>query len=92
MNNHREMPEVAWYLIQCKPRQENRAGEHLARQGFESFSPTTRVEKLHAVNGEATGAAYVSRLPLRKNKSPGQLECTSFDPQCIARRQFLRPG
>ena len=48
MNNHREMPEVAWYLIQCKTRQMNCAGEHLAHQGFECFNPSIRVEKLHA--------------------------------------------
>lgn len=29
----------AWYLIQCKPRQDERALEHLSRQGFEHFCP-----------------------------------------------------
>lgn len=48
MNNHREMPEVAWFPIQCRTRQENRTGEHLAHQGFECFNPRSRVEKLHA--------------------------------------------
>jgi len=28
-----------WYLIQTKPRQEARAEEHLARQGFECYRP-----------------------------------------------------
>lgn len=49
MNNHREMPEVAWYLLQCKPRQNNRAGEHLARKGFKCVNPIFRASKLHGV-------------------------------------------
>ena len=32
---------VNWYLIQTKPRQEARAEEHLARQGFECYRPLT---------------------------------------------------
>ena len=35
-----------WYLIHCKPRQEQRARENLERQGFECFRPLRRVEKL----------------------------------------------
>jgi transcriptional antiterminator RfaH len=35
-----------WYLIHCKPRQEERARENLERQGFECFRPLRRVEKL----------------------------------------------
>jgi transcriptional antiterminator RfaH len=31
-----------WYLIQTKPRQEARAEEHLARQGFECYRPVTQ--------------------------------------------------
>ncbi|WP_150301460.1 transcription termination/antitermination NusG family protein [Pseudomonas profundi] len=48
MNNHREMPEVAWYLLQRKPRQVGRAGEHRAHQGFECLEPSLRVDELHA--------------------------------------------
>lgn len=48
MNNHREMAKVARYLIQCRTRQLNHAGEHLAHQGFECFNPNIRGEKLHA--------------------------------------------
>lgn len=46
MNTQKDLHDIAWYLIQCKPRQENRASEHLVRQGFECFSPTLRVESL----------------------------------------------
>jgi transcriptional antiterminator RfaH len=35
-----------WYVIQCKPHQENRALENLARQGFSCYLPTLTVEKL----------------------------------------------
>ncbi len=35
-----------WYVIQSKPRQENRALEHLRRQGFTCYLPTLAVEKL----------------------------------------------
>ncbi len=46
MNTQKDLHDIAWYLIQCKPRQENRAREHLVRQGFECFSPTLTVESL----------------------------------------------
>jgi len=42
------MPDIAWYLIQCKPRQDGRALEHLSRQGFECFGPTLSVESIKA--------------------------------------------
>ena len=35
-----------WYLIHCKPRQEERALENLERQEFECFRPIRRVEKI----------------------------------------------
>jgi len=44
MNNQRELADAAWYLLQCKPRQDARANEHLGRQGFECFHPTMHVE------------------------------------------------
>lgn len=34
-----------WYLIHCKPRQEQRALEHLERQGFECYEPWRPVER-----------------------------------------------
>ncbi|MBB3104275.1 transcription/translation regulatory transformer protein RfaH [Azomonas macrocytogenes] len=44
MNRYEELPEEAWYLVQCKPRQEARALEHLDRQGFECFYPSVGIE------------------------------------------------
>lgn len=41
-----ETPASAWYLLQCKPRQDARAQEHLDRQGFECFAPTIAREAL----------------------------------------------
>jgi len=36
-----------WYLIQTRPRQEARAHEHLANQGFEVFYPRLTVARLN---------------------------------------------
>lgn len=35
-----------WYLLYCKPRQELRAQQHLANQGFNSFLPQISLQKL----------------------------------------------
>lgn len=43
------MPDATgkqWYLIQCKPRQDLRALEHLERQGYHCLLPTHHVERL----------------------------------------------
>lgn len=39
-----------WYLLQCKPRQDFRALEHLENLGFECLLPTHHVERLR--NGQ----------------------------------------
>lgn len=36
----------SWYLVQCKPRQDERAEEHLLRQGYTCYRPTLRSERL----------------------------------------------
>lgn len=36
----------AWYLVQCKPRQDERAEANLDRQGYEYFRPLCRRERL----------------------------------------------
>lgn len=48
MNTRMELPEIAWYLLQCKPRQDFRAHEHLTRQGFECFNPSVPLQTLKA--------------------------------------------
>ncbi len=35
-----------WYLVQCKPRQDERAEENLQRQGYECSRPACRRERL----------------------------------------------
>ena len=37
--------ELRWYLIHCKPREDERALENLERQGFECFRPARLVER-----------------------------------------------
>jgi len=39
-------PTDLWYLLYCKPRQELRAQQHLANQGFNSFVPQITMQKL----------------------------------------------
>tara|TARA_R110002020_G_scaffold350210_1_gene563612 strand:- start:23478 stop:23969 length:492 start_codon:yes stop_codon:yes gene_type:complete len=43
-----KLPDIAWYLLQCKPRQDFRAHEHLTRQGFECFNPSIQLQTLKA--------------------------------------------
>ncbi|MCP1647234.1 transcription/translation regulatory transformer protein RfaH [Pseudomonas nitroreducens] len=42
--------EKRWYLVQCKPRQDFRALEHLQHQGYECLLPTRQIERLR--NGQ----------------------------------------
>lgn len=37
---------TAWYLVHCKPRQDERAEEHLARQGYCCYRPRLPRERL----------------------------------------------
>lgn len=39
-------PQNAWYLIQCKPRQDERAEENLLRQGYTCYRPHHTRERL----------------------------------------------
>ncbi|SDK05028.1 transcriptional antiterminator RfaH [Pseudomonas indica] len=38
--------DKSWYLVQCKPRQDERAEEHLTRQGYACYRPHCRRERL----------------------------------------------
>lgn len=42
------LPARNWYLLQCKPRQDARALEHLERQGFECYAPVYQVQTISA--------------------------------------------
>jgi len=48
VDRHTESPAKAWYLLQCKPRQDGRAQEHLLRQGFECFAPVLAAQTICA--------------------------------------------
>lgn len=48
----------AWYLVQCRPRQEERALEHLRNQDFRCFLPRYAREKIRA------GRRTISEEPL----------------------------
>ena len=52
-----------WYLLQCKPNQQKRAEEHLTNQGFETYSPEIRAERIirrqRIVRVEAVFPGYV---------------------------------
>lgn len=48
MDRHTETPDGSWYLLQCKPRQDGRALEHLRRQAFECFAPTFTAQRMRA--------------------------------------------
>ncbi|MHC8387664.1 transcription/translation regulatory transformer protein RfaH [Pseudomonas sp. MDT2-39-1] len=52
-DHHPATPQKsAWYLVQCKPRQDERAEEHLTRQGYECNRPVCRRER--TVRGQRT--------------------------------------
>ena len=40
--------ELHWYLIHCKPREDDRALENLERQGFHCFRPVRQMERRRA--------------------------------------------
>lgn len=56
-------PPSAWYLVQCKPRQDERAEENLRRQGFICYRPQHSRERL--VRGQ--------RLLVEESLFPGYL-------------------
>lgn len=40
-----DFDDTGWYVLQCKPREEQRALEHLGNQGFTAFAPTCLVRR-----------------------------------------------
>lgn len=46
MNSSQESAGRAWYVVQCKVRQEERAEENLLRQGYVCYHPKLRCERL----------------------------------------------
>ncbi|AYC31447.1 transcription/translation regulatory transformer protein RfaH [Pseudomonas cavernae] len=46
MNSSKENTGKAWYLVQCKARQDERAEENLLRQGYVCYRPKLKRERL----------------------------------------------
>jgi len=46
-----------WYLVQCRARQDERALEHLERQGFECYRPLYEVERIRGGRKELASVA-----------------------------------
>jgi transcriptional antiterminator RfaH len=49
--------ELRWYVIQCRARQEERALEHLERQGFECYRPLYEKERIWRRHKQLTSTA-----------------------------------
>lgn len=58
MDSEKGLPAKRWYLLQCKPRQDGRALEHLERQGFECYAPVSSVQTV------STGKLRLKAQPL----------------------------
>lgn len=65
----RILQKSAWYLVQCKPRQDNRAEEHLTRQGYECMRPLCRRERLVRRESLFPGYLFIN-LPDDTNWAP----------------------
>lgn len=58
VDSEKGLPAKRWFLLQCKPRQDGRALEHLERQGFECFAPSCSVQTIR------TGKLRLREQPL----------------------------
>ncbi|MBT8765764.1 transcription/translation regulatory transformer protein RfaH [Metapseudomonas boanensis] len=86
-----------WYLIQCKPKQDARAEEHLERQAFTCFRPTHCVTRMRGGQKQARveslfpGYLFI-RLdqvkdnwhPIRSTRGVSQLVCFGEQPAAIS--------
>jgi transcriptional antiterminator RfaH len=65
--------ESRWYLIHCKPREDERALENLERQGFECYRPARLVER------HRNGRKCIVQEPLFPNYLFIRLDCVNDD-------------
>src|SRR3984957_14717414 len=63
--------ELRWYLVHCRPREDERALEHLERQGFECYRPARQVERLRAAR------RYTAKEPLFQRYLFIRLDCVN---------------
>lgn len=67
--------QKSWYLVQCKPRQDERAEDNLARQGYEISRPKCQYQRLirghrqWAVESLFPGYLFIN-LPAESNWGP----------------------
>ncbi|MDH4568428.1 transcription/translation regulatory transformer protein RfaH [Pseudomonas sp. BN414] len=86
-----------WYLIQCKPKQDARAEEHLVRQAFRCYRPTQCVTRLRGgQKRESVESLFPGYLfiqldqvndnwhPIRSTRGVSQLVCFGDQPVAIA--------
>jgi len=60
---------LSWYLVQCKPREDDRAVEHLERQGFECYRPLYARERVrHGRKRVATVALFPGYVFIRLDR------------------------
>ncbi len=84
----------AWYLVQCKSRQDERAEENLVRQGYTCYRPQFDCERIvrgrRAVVSESLFPGYLFiQLTQQDNWGPlrstrGVLRVVAFGPQPLA--------
>jgi len=55
------LSQLRWYLVQCRPRQDERALAHLERQGFECYRPLYERERIRG------GRRHVGKAALFPN-------------------------
>lgn len=91
-----------WYLIQCKARQDERALEHLERQGFECYRPLYEKEHIRRGRRELASVAlfpsylfirldrvHDNWLPIRSTRG-GASDCPIQRISTARRRRYYR--
>ena len=85
-----------WYLIQCKPKQDARAEEHLTRQAFQCYRPTRCSARLRGRQQQEVVESlfpgylfiYLDKVndnwhPIRSTRGVSQLVCFGGQPAAI---------
>lgn len=87
------MDEKRWYLIHCRPRQDERALENLERQNFHCYRPVRLVERIRARRKSTVPEPLFPRYlfiqldsvndnwyPIRSTRGVCQLVCFNSEP------------
>ena len=89
-------PRPHWYLIHCKPREDERARDHLERQGYPCYFPTFMAEKMRdrrtVVKQEPLFPRYLfihldevedNWYPIRSTRGVSSLVCCNGRPIAV---------